>query len=309
MRRVYYITVALFLISSGLVSASQVDAHKDAQKNRPPSQLAAEVINSNTAKLSWIGTPKDYAYRLRVRPEGVLTWTYYNVKAPTSTRRISDLIPGTVYHWQVQAQYSDRSRDTSEYSTGKTFTAWEPCAVPQNPMAFINEPTRVWLTWFGSENTLYTVRLRAKDDKTWIKYETTNNGIWIDNLDPHTEYDVNVTSHCINSDMDSETSETIHFNTASIALVETTSSPMGSAENFSPERLITFSSESERTYPVEAKLLNPMGNHVETLPVYYSSSNGNVAFDINSDLPPGLYNVSYRCGMDVQSQTVMIAAQ
>ena len=311
MRNAYFLVASLFL--TGLFTAtSAAPPSASKSKKRPPINLTVEVLNSTTARLSWVGSPKDEKYRLRVRPDNVLTWTYYNISAPTSTRRLSDLVPGTLYHWQVQTRFSGRDRDTSNYVTGASFTAWEPCNAPQNPLAFVNEPTRAWLTWHSdAEDAQYTVRLKKDGDKNWIAYETSNNNIWIANLEANTVYSWNVITRCVQSGLISESSETVSFNTedGATVVVSNASLPIGAANSFSPDRLVSFDGENTRKFPVEAMLLDAMGQPVESLPVYYTTSTGTVSFDLNSELPPGLYNVSFRCGMDVQSRSVMISAQ
>jgi hypothetical protein len=296
--------VSIFLICAPFLNYAN---DSEADKQRPPIELTANVINSNTVKLSWIGMQKDVSYNMRIRPVGVLTWTNYTIQAPTCTRRINDLVAGTTYQWQVQTQFSSRIRDTSIYVNGKTFTAWEPCEMPQNLSAVVNDPMNVMLSWSGpTENIRYSVRLREKNETTWVVYETANTSVLIDNLNPNAEYDWNVKALCTNSDMTSETSETTGFNSSDENIIAENSAMLTGITQESQNRLVTFNSEASNSYPVEAKLVDCVGKNVESLKVYYTASNGTVAFDLSDQLAPGLYNISYRCGTDVQSQTVMI---
>ena len=272
-------------------------------KGKPPLHLAATVLNSTTVKLNWMGTPKDYAYRVRVRPVGVLTWTEYVVAAPSCTRRISDLEPGTPYQWQVQTMFSKSPRDTSAFTNGPTFRPWEPCETPQGLIAMTESTSKVALIWYpAGDGVRYHVRLREESNKEWTSYTTDQNVLVVNGLEPHKGYEWYVSADCANGDLESEKSEKSFFATSPDVLYN---APIGNYGDYARDRVLTFNVYGNDAH--EAVLQNQMGQCLGKLPVYYTASNGTVAFNVENDLPPGLYNVSYRCGDSVQSQTLHIA--
>lgn len=294
-----YFSLILSLILLPMLS------HAKAEKGKPAAQLAASVINSTTVKLTWIGTQKDFSYRVRYRPVGVLTWTTYNVQAPTCTRRVNDLKPGTSYQWQVQTQFSRSPRDTSFFTNGPNFKPWEPCETPQGLVTMMSGAGCASLMWVpAGEEVQYKVRIRPEGTKEWLTYTTDKNVLTVSELEPNQGYEWDVTAKCKSSDMASEPSDKTFF-AASPDVMDYT--PIGNYIDYDGTQLLKFYANG--TDIIEATLQNHLGERIEKLPVYYTASNGTVAFNVNENLPPGIYNVAYRCGTNVESRTLMIAGK
>jgi hypothetical protein len=288
-----------FLLVVPFVSFSNVE------KGKPAAQLAAAVLNSTTVKLTWIGTQKDFSYRVRYRPVGVLTWTTYNVQAPTCTRRVNDLKPGTSYQWQVQTQFSKSTRDTSSYTNGPNFKPWEPCETPQGLVTMMDGNTGAALMWLPTGDSVqYNVRMRQEGPKEWITYTTDKNVLTVSELESNKGYEWDVTAQCKASDMASEASDKTYF-AASPDVLDNT--PIGNYADYDGTQLLKFYANG--TDIIEATLQNHLGERIGKLPVYYTASDGTVAFNVNEDLPPGIYNVAYRCGTQVESRNLMIAGE
>jgi hypothetical protein len=298
MKTFYNLLLWLVLLVPSIVVAS------DAQKGkRPPANLAAEIINSTTVKLTWMGTLKDEAYRIRIRPVGVLTWTEYFVVAPSNARRIHELTPGTSYQWQVQTVFGKSPRDTSAYTYGPTFKPWEPCETPQGLITMLDGNDRAALIWFSvGDDVQYNVKLRAEGTDEWMTYATDKNVLVVNGLEPNKGYEWSVSAACKNSGLESERSDKTYFATSPNVL---DASPVGNYAGIDADRVLTFDVYGDAVN--EAVLQDGMGRYVGTLPVYYTASNGTVAFRVNQDLAPGIYNVSYRSADAVQSQTLSIA--
>jgi len=293
------------LIAFVLMTAHSFPSFSKAEKGKPAAQLAATVLNSTTVKLTWLGTPKDNCYRLRVRPVGVLTWTTYNVSAPTCTRRISDLKPGTSYQWQVQTQFGKSPRDTSTYTSGPNFKPWEPCETPQGLIAMMDGTDGAALMWVpAGDSVQYKVRVRPEGSKEWITYATDKNVLMVTGLEKNQGYEWYLVAQSKASGLESDPSEKSFF-AASPDVVD--NMPIGNYAGYDGSQLLTFYATGNDA--IEATLQNHMGERVEKLPIYYTASNGLVAFNVGENLPPGLYNVSYRCGTQVQSRTLMITGE
>lgn len=299
MKSLYNLSFWLIFVLPVVVFAADAEKGK-----RPPANLAAEVLNSNTVKLTWMGTLKDEAYRVRVRPVGVLTWTEYFVVAPSNARRIHDLTPGTAYQWQVQTVFGKSPRDTSAYTNGPTFKPWEPCETPQGLITMLDKTDEAALIWFSvGDDVLYNVKLREEGTTEWMAYATDKNVLVVSGLQPNKGYEWTVSAACKNSGLESDKSDKTFFATSPNVL---DNSPVGNYAGIDAHRVLTFDVYGDAV--AEAVLQDGMGRCVGKLPVYYTASNGTVAFNVNQNLPPGIYNVSYRCANAVQSQTLMIAA-
>ena len=295
MKQTYFIALSLIVLIP-------FQSFSKAEKGKAPVELSANILNSTTVKLNWMGTQKDFAYRIRFRPIDVLTWSVYNVEAPTCTRRISDLKPGTTYQWQVQTQFSKSMRDTSGFVNGPNFTPWEPCETPQGLVTMIDGLNTAALIWLPvGDDVKYKVRLRTEGTKEWTTYTTDKNVLTLDDLEQGKGYEWDVTAQCKKSGLQSEVSDKSFF-AASPNVIDNT--PIGNY-GYNGSQLLTFNVYGNDV--IEATLQNHMGEHVEKLPVYYLASNGTVAFNVDKNLPPGLYNIAYRCGSDVQSRTLLIA--
>ena len=291
-----------FIILAAFVIPFTVNAESKVKK--PPTQLAVEIINSNTAKLTWLGTLKDEAYRLRVRPVGAITWKEYFVVAPSNARRITDLLPGTTYQWQVQTVFGKAPKDTSAFTTGPNFKPWEPCETPQGLITMLDGTSKAALMWFSmGDGVRYNVRMRPEGTETWTSYTTDKNVLVVSGLTSHLGYEWFVSSECVESGLESEKSDKTYFATSPDVIYDY--NPAANYDDFDNTRVVMFNQYGDDA--AKAVLLDGMGRPVETLPVYYTASNGTVAFNVDNELPPGLYNVSYRCGEAVQSQTLLVA--
>jgi hypothetical protein len=52
-----------------------------------------------------------------------------------------------------------------------------------------------------------------------------------------------------------------------------------------------------------------MGERMMTLPVYYKSSSGEIAFDLSGDIPPGVYTVEFLNSSEQVSKTIVISSR
>lgn len=277
------------------------------QTKKVPTQLSVEIVNSTSAKLSWIGNLDDYSYRLRIRPIGVLTWKYYYVEAPTNMRRVMDLQPGTKYQWQVQTQFSKSSKDTSIFVDGPNFTPWEKCDAPNGLLAVTGEFGRsVALVWLPTGTDVsYSVSVRESEAKEWTTYHTNRNLLLLNELPEGTGYDWRVRAFCGPDQLESAFSETSYFALQNGNVVSNEIGIPGNIKMVEAWQLLTFDVQ-DADGPASALIQDHMGRKVGELPVFYTSSSGKIAFKISETLPPGLYSVAYQNAGKTVTKTVMV---
>src|SRR5262249_18629074 len=83
----------------------------------PPSSVTAGRITASAARITWDAMPGALSYSLQVRRVGTMRWK--TKAASTTSVKITNLLPGTSYEYQV-ATLCDG--ETSPYSDVQVFT-------------------------------------------------------------------------------------------------------------------------------------------------------------------------------------------
>jgi len=307
----FYSFLTLLISSSGFSAAPN--------KGSYPVKLNAEVINTTTVKLTWEGGKKDYAYRVRSREAGRLDWAaYYTIKAPTSVRRLSNLRPGVKYEWQVQTMYSDSRHDTSHFIAGPSFTTFSDCDKPGNMEARVLSSSTVILRWeYMSPGALYMVKIKMKRDSSFTTYNTNTNNLVVGGLEPGKGYEWAMMAYCDGTlgGGHSDFTDTTLFVTAmseegssDIAPQKINSYENNSWQSREDINYVTFRHNGEKEASNNATLINQVGQ-VTQIPMYYKATNGEIAFDIEEAMPPGIYNIEYISGKNLYNRTILIAGR
>lgn len=287
-------------------------------KGPAPSQLAVHPINANSVKFSWQGNLRDYMYNLRYRIKGTTQWTYYNIEAPTTVRRVFNLVPATWYEWQVQAAFSLNKRDTTAFVKGPDFVTGIDCHAPEYLQASIIDQNKAVFRWeVVNTNAVYTFRIREKGSEQWRSYQTSGTNLLLTDLSSGKYYEWDVTVLCDEKlQLSSANSERGNIQMPDKLISESNwQLPVPMYENLSRINedeigYVTFKENEQAVLKTKnASLINVMGERIMTLPVYYKSNSGEIAFDISGDIPPGVYTVEFLNSGEQVSKTIVISSR
>jgi hypothetical protein len=287
-------------------------------KGPAPSQLSVQVINSNSVKFSWQGNIRDYMYNLRYRIKGNKEWTYYSIEAPTTVRRVFNLLPVTWYEWQVQAAFSLNKRDTTSFVKGADFVTGIDCHTPEYLQANILGANKAVFRWeMVSTDAVYTFRIREWKTENWRSYQTSSNNLLLTDLDAGKTYQWDVSVLCNEKlKLESARSEIISFTTPVVQSSDAVwQNPYVLYENISYQDsysidYVTFTENQNASAKIKnASLINVIGERVMTLPVYFKNNSGEIAFDLSGDIPPGVYSVEFLNSNEKVSKSVVISSR
>ncbi len=287
-------------------------------KGPAPGELSYQVINSSSIKLIWQGSLRDYIYTLRYRVKGSSQWTYYSIEAPTTVRRVFNLVPATWYEWQVQTAFSSSKKDTSSFVKGPDFVTGVDCHAPDYLNATVLENNKTIFRWeMTSPEAVYTVRVREKGKDEWSIYQTSINNLLLSDLNEGKIYQWDVSVTCDEKlHLESSHSE---INTVQLPVNNSTNSKWQSPyyryenlSNLKSENIqyITFIENKKSIGKFKnAFLVNVMGERLMTLPVYYKSNSGEVAFELSDNILPGVYSVEFLNSGEQISKPIIISSR
>lgn len=164
-----------------------------------PTGLLTSNITANSALLSWQPVMVNYFYNVRYRIANTINWTV--VTGPNTTLPLSNLIPATLYEWQVQTICSNSTPNTitSPYSASVYFTTLSgtaTCLTPTNLSESNITDTSATLHWNSTGSTSYHVRYRPSTSTTWTYKSSNTNSKTIIGLIAGTAYNWQVRSIC-----------------------------------------------------------------------------------------------------------------
>ncbi len=301
-----------------LLLAISTNSQSSTIKGPAPTQLSVQVINSNSVKFSWQGNLRDYMYNLRYRVKGSTQWVYYSIEAPTTVRRVFNLIPATWYEWQVQAAYSLNKRDTTSFVKGAEFVTGIDCHTPEYLQANILDANKAVFRWeMVSADAVYTFRIREWESENWRSYQTSSNNLLLTDLAAGKTYQWDVSVLCNEKlKLESAKSEMISLNTPVLQNSDASwQSPYILYENLSyldSDHIdyITFRENQLAASKIKnASLINVIGERLMTLPIYYKNNSGEIAFDLSGDIPPGVYTVEFLNSGEKVSKSVVISSR
>lgn len=287
-------------------------------KGPAPTQLSVQTINANSVKFSWQGNLRDYMYNLRYRIKGSSQWTYYSIEAPTTVRRVFNLVPATWYEWQVQAAYSLNKRDTTAFVKGVDFVTGIDCHAPEYLQSSIIDQNKAVFRWeVVNTKAVYSFRVREKGTESWRSYQTSGTNLLLTDLAPGKNYEWEVSVLCDEKlNLSSINSERSTVQMPDKLFSESNwQRPTPLYENISwiNEKELDYITFRENAQAVvkskNAFLINVMGERIMTLPVYYKSNTGEIAFDLSGDIAPGVYTVEFLNSGEQVSKTIVISSR
>lgn len=161
------------------------------------------LVYTNAPQLNWYtaGYSSDVTFDVQVKllPLGAPVYSATNINN-IYHQLTSNLLPGTLYYWQVRSVYKRGTADEqiSAWSSDNTFTTWgEGTLVVPNPsypvdnlLVYTTSPYLYW--WLGQDGTGLTYDIRYGTDPTLAVY-TSVNGVTnlfhqLSNLNPGTTY-------------------------------------------------------------------------------------------------------------------------
>jgi len=172
-----------------------------------PSGLTTTNITSNTAFLQWIGVPGASSYVLQYKVSNALNWT--TVTATTNSYTLTNLLPGTVYRWQVQANCTGNQQ--SAFSPSAQFTTTN-CTVPATLQTLNVSTSTATLRWAAvSGATGYSLQYKVYNASNWTTVMLTTPQLNLSSLSPSTQYVWQVATICGNAQ--SSYSASVNFTT------------------------------------------------------------------------------------------------
>jgi hypothetical protein len=159
-----------------------------------PSQLATTNVTQTGATVSWGSVMGATGYTIQYKTSTASIWT--TLTTTTTSRTLSGLTSGTNYMWQVKA-------NCSAYSAQSSFTtasASSGCTAPTNLIASGITTSSATLTWTGPGNALnYSVRYRLVGASGWtFRNNISGTSTTITGLMGKRNYQFIVTAKCSN---------------------------------------------------------------------------------------------------------------
>lgn len=164
-----------------------------------PTNLNVTNIEDNEAIINWENMGNTNTYIIRYRIVG--TPNAFTILAGGSSNaiEITDLLPNTLYEYQIKSVCSSSH---SDYSIWEQFTTAElaiaPCNVPSGITTASNTPSNALISW--NDNALaYEVKYKTIGG-SWYSELATNSQITLTNLNQCTDYMVKIKAICNGSD-------------------------------------------------------------------------------------------------------------
>jgi hypothetical protein len=151
--------------------------------------------------LRWNKVPCSYGFCIRRKPANSNTWTYFQISANDTTRKFFNLIPGTVYQYQLLSYCNPAKTDSSAYSAINTFTTNNLCNAPATLEVVQVSSTSALVQW-NIPNPANSYRIRYSKTggpAEWVEIivPTANqNNYLIEGLLPNTKYRYQVRTVC-----------------------------------------------------------------------------------------------------------------
>jgi hypothetical protein len=162
-----------------------------------PSNLSANVVNSNAVELSWTGV--GLTYSIALRPVGTVRWRNININSTVSSTVVGALLPSTEYEWRILGHCSSDKLVYSDYSDTYTFVtpSENNCETPIPLDASILNSNAVQLYWAGV-GVSYMVSLRPVGTTRWRNINVNNNSgtTIVTALLANTEYEWKLKTFC-----------------------------------------------------------------------------------------------------------------
>jgi len=163
-----------------------------------PTGLQTDSISSSSARVYWTPAPGAIGYTVRYRPLGSLSWL--SASSTTASRKLTGLLTGTQYEWQVQTVCSSNtsSGSTSAFSPYALFTttANVGCLVPAGLITTAIGQNSATLVWGPTGASEYRVRYRRTGTSTWTTVVSTSNQRTLTGLLSASSYEWQVRSLC-----------------------------------------------------------------------------------------------------------------
>lgn len=168
----------------------------NAQTCSAPASLTVSSVTSNTAQFDWpaMSSPVT-SYVTRYRIIGSPTWS--NAGSTSNSKYISGLTPAANYEAQVSSYCSSTGTQTS-FTSSTYFTTGTACPIPTNLIVNSTTSNSVSVSWddMGLSASSYIIRYRIIGAGSWSSSSSTTYSKTITGLSAATNYEVQVSSYC-----------------------------------------------------------------------------------------------------------------
>ncbi len=215
-----------------------------------PSEINLDTVSMTFAGLSWNG-PENAGFGIEVEALDSMVNYMMATEVTSAMIELDSLLPGTEYHIRVK---SICESGESDYSDWYPFTTLEDsiivedtCEVPQDLALESIEMTSATISWSGSEEASYLVKLVEAGDENSdpvVEEETSQNTFTFTDLTPGTAYEVVIKSIC-GDELFSEFTQPLVFATTDIP-VDSCPIPLGSILQIDTETaLVSWTKSSD----------------------------------------------------------------
>ena len=227
----------------------------------PVSGITVSEVTKSTAKLQWTGSAEKY--RIRIRPVGGKSYTYY--EAETNSFVLQNLDAVTTYEGGVQSVCGLAVGDTANYVAFENFTTLDiTCFAPTDIEIVEKNHYSAVVKWKGTTDK-YQVEYRLVEDllAESVRIIATEASAKMDNLLAETLYNVRVRSICSANDT-SAWSDWTEFSTATAPACPEPSNLRAETTTATTARLVWSTPEEGAAFALRYSLASPVSwNNVE----------------------------------------------
>jgi hypothetical protein len=157
-----------------------------------PASPSTSSITSTSAVAAWATVAGATGYNIQYRPSGTSTWS--NAASSVNSVSMSQLIPGTLYEWQVQTVCAG---GTSAFSGSSLFTTGSACSAPSGMNTAGITATAAILSWNAAAGAVsYNFQYRIAGNPSWIGAGSISNSVTVNSLFPASNYEWQVQTVC-----------------------------------------------------------------------------------------------------------------
>jgi hypothetical protein len=253
-------------------------------------------VTNTSAQLNWYGTSAS-SITIRYKKLGAASYSYKTIATNNSVAwgySLTGLSENTTYQWSVMTNCGNIA---SNYSTDNYFTTLSGCPLINSPAVIDVQSNKAVVTWEPTSSVTYVMIRYAVKGTTRYKTRTVNASqgrAIIPNLEPSTQYVVQVRSACSFSSFSAYSSEII-FTTGVARLADVGSAMLLNAYPNPASEYITYAFQTEKEHMYEVRVCDMSGREL-----YKQKQEGQIGINSGNidvrQFTPGLYLIIIKQG-------------
>ncbi len=264
-----------------------------------PTNVSSSNITGTKATISWTGNSCAVKYRIHIRIQGTATWSTITTTAPTVTKNLTNLLPLTVYEYQVRSDCNANGSIASAYSTIQSFTTLCNCLKPAT-INFTNiTQTSTTANWTGNTCALkYRLQYRKQGVTTWTTSLITAPTAFktLTGLQSNSTYEIRMRSDCNATGSVNSGWTTIQTFTTTLRLEDVTTAISGYELNIFPNPndgrfMLTINSVADGNG--EIRITNILGQEIMNGTIELKNGANNFNYELEN-ISSGIYFVALK---------------